>query len=664
MKKLFILATAAVALASCSDSDLVGNIASSQQTEQPQAVEFGTYVGSGATRTGYENTTGMTTELLKNIGATSGGFGVFAYYTGNYTYGQQQKTSTYTGETSTATADIAPNFMYNQQVTWSTDHWTYAPLKYWPNDIANGTAVDDQTTDGAATGSATYGGNVSFFAYAPYVSGTLETDGITGMSTNTTTGDPTITYTIPSDINAGGAFVDLLWGTLSGTTENVLSTQQNGVTGNKDATDNTYIKAILDGETVNADLTKQKVDGTVGFAFKHALAKIGGYGNGTTTGFLVKLDIDNKNTGEASTAINGGAREEFSVSTDNDAWRTIVTIKSIEITNDLNGATEGLGEGVALGGTKTLNLATGQWSTPTGAGAFTQTIGANAATTYHAEISSKIAEMYSNGGADATWISKYDTKTDYFVKTLTAVNTGNHPGVTETAQSVYNATNQSPIILFPGTTPKFKITVDYVVRTYDANLSSKYSEVEQIISKVITFQNAVELNKHYSILMHLGLTSVKFTATVSDWDVADPDNDNIIEVEDAEDIHLPINVISSTEAVVPAGTNPTVYTAAGTTSYVLNMTGLTNGNKVYCSAFSGDGIANLSAVTCDPATIAAAGTSAATVTLTANASTTNTVTNTVTIVEYTDSDTDGSYDPGEPIVSTSVVTIVQNKKTE
>ena len=509
--------------------------------------EFGTYMGkSRVTRAGYENTTGMTTALLQNSGATTGGFGVFAYYTGTDTYGQHQQ-SIYSGETAgTSVSTKYPNFMYNQQVTYSTDHWTYTPLKYWPNDFAS-TAVDTQTD--AATGSTTYGGNVSFFAYAPYVSysdATSGTDGITGMTANTATGDPTITYTMPSDINAGGAFVDLLWGTLNGTSTTVLGSGNTGVegTGTQGTLGTTYAATLLDDYFTNADLNKQKVDGTVGFMFKHALAKVGGTGNGTTTGFLIKLDIDNSTDGAPSTAINGGSRQEFTVSSADDAWRTIVTVKSIKITNDLDGnGSIGSGE-VGLGGVSTLNLATGQWSAPTSTDKFTQAIGANAATSYDAEISSKIAEMYNNGGSDATWISKYSTKTDYFEKTLTAVNTGDHPGVTETAQSVYNNASQTPIMLYPGTKPIFKITVDYVVRTYDANLAptKPYSEVEQIITKTIEFGSPVELNKHYSILMHLGLTSVKFTATVDDWDT-DINGSGDTDADDANQVHLPINVL-------------------------------------------------------------------------------------------------------------------------
>ena len=96
-----------------------------------------------------------TLDDLKNPVKNPNGFGVFAYYTGADNW-------------ETIGSSTKPNFMYNQQVTWSSDHWTYTPVKYWPN------------ADGE---------KVSFFAYAPYTSNT------TGFSTNTDAGAPIISYT-------------------------------------------------------------------------------------------------------------------------------------------------------------------------------------------------------------------------------------------------------------------------------------------------------------------------------------------------------------------------------------------------------------------------------------------------------------------------------------
>ena len=94
------------------------------------------------------------TEINTLSNLQSEGFGVFAYYTGATAW-------------ESAKASATPNFMYNQQVTYSSG-WTYTPVKYWPN------------ADGE---------KVSFFAYAPYTSNT------TGFSTNTADGAPIISYT-------------------------------------------------------------------------------------------------------------------------------------------------------------------------------------------------------------------------------------------------------------------------------------------------------------------------------------------------------------------------------------------------------------------------------------------------------------------------------------
>lgn len=64
----------------------------------------------------------------------SAGFGVFAYYT---------EDNLWNGASSPI-----PDFMYNQQVTYTATTWQYSPVKYWPNDDTKK--------------------YVSFFAYAPY----------------------------------------------------------------------------------------------------------------------------------------------------------------------------------------------------------------------------------------------------------------------------------------------------------------------------------------------------------------------------------------------------------------------------------------------------------------------------------------------------------------
>lgn len=150
------------------------------------------------------------------------GFGVLAYMKGT-----NGATACYDEENNWNTG--APNFMYNQQVSWSTDHWTYSPVKYWPND---NNPADGSGAEGSQTNS-----YVSFFAYAPYTDlSSSPAIGITGLSANSATTAPTITYVWDAE-------ADLLY----------------------DAKPDCYkTDAAGDG----------RVSGAVQFSFKHALALV------------------------------------------------------------------------------------------------------------------------------------------------------------------------------------------------------------------------------------------------------------------------------------------------------------------------------------------------------------------------------------------------------
>lgn len=436
-------------------------------------------MGRTATRT----TGGTTGNIITNTTLQSTGFGVFAYYTGTKTYDEAQY---YDGAAVDPSNRLAPNFMWNQSVTYSGG-WTYTPVKYWPNEIQNGN-VDQQSP--AAQGSNSKGGKVSFFAYAPYLaSGSIGDDGITGISANNLKGDPTISYKVGAIAN----FVDLLWGTKGdNTATSVISggdTGNTGVADNEDAATH-YTEVLLTGKTTNTDLTKQELDGKVDFAFKHALAKVGGF-----EGLQIKVDAD---------AVSGGTLNQ--TGSDPVTAGTKVTVKSITIKAK---AMHPSADTYYTDQAGTLNLATGVWT-------ITSTTGAAAEWTYTIDgdkLNTAIAEVTSPSSA---W--------------------GNQPrGVYETAQNVYSSADiEEPIIFIPGIRPELTVTVDYMVRTKDDNLNLGYSEVEQVITRAITF-GEVELNKYYKLLIRLGLTEINFNATVSDWDDASGGGAGT-------EINLPLNV--------------------------------------------------------------------------------------------------------------------------
>jgi len=571
MKKVFnylaVAASAILVLSACTSDKLEAY--SGQPDTNPESpdntITFGTYTAqSGITRSGAYG-------AIDNAKLQTTGFGVFAYYTDESSYG------TYQYSQSSNTAANPANFMFNQKVEWKNtsgylSEWEYSPLKYWPNDFST-TDVDDQnnnSNNNPANGS-TNGGKLSFFAYAPYVNNISDTDkGIVAINdkttltggteaANTIKGDPIITYKLAAD----GKNVDLLWGTYwdNHTSENVNSVPQNGITGANswDATNQkwteespdyseAYTANLLNGYKTNTDLTKQKTNGTVGFLFKHALSKIGGsqnpgsVGASGANGLMVVLDLDDMKGAEV-----GGNKDNS----------TIVTIESIKIEpagelydHDNDPSTDDITR--YCSGAK-FDLATGQWFD----------------LTYSPTMVNKqviTSEKYSGTDGTATLATSIAEPTSFAFHTTSSASDGyfgnntDNKGVTTNAKNVYKE-ETSPFVFIPGTIPSFVITVTYYVRTYDPNLpasanddynaisnpNSTWTKVKQTISKKVSFVNPVEMNKQYNLLMHLGLTGIKFTATVSDWELAtgtnnaDTNNDQTVDIY-AEEVYLPINV--------------------------------------------------------------------------------------------------------------------------
>ncbi len=229
MKKSYLLgmfALAAMTMVGCSNDEVVNDYS------PENAIQFGTYVGRGAQSRASVITT-------KELGEQ--GFGVFAYYhKGESTPGQFSETS-------------KPDFMYNEQVTnkgnWDATNgfdadWTYAPVKYWPNNVND---------------------RVSFFAYAPYKADD-KTDFDFELSGSDATGYPTITYTVPI------------------VAENYVN--------HHNQKDLLYLK----NPALHMNLNKHKVDEKITFEFGHALSRIA---------FAAKVLVDEVNedpTGEKNDA--------------------------------------------------------------------------------------------------------------------------------------------------------------------------------------------------------------------------------------------------------------------------------------------------------------------------------------------------------------------------
>ena len=228
MKKIFTLAAiAALVLSACAKIETV------QTPEVDEPIAFAAYSGNALTKSGTAGE--LTTTALQGTG-----FGVFAYQTtGNYSAG------------------IAPNFMYNTEVSYSNPNWIYSPIKYWPNQIQAGNTDSQPATAYQAD-------KVSFFAYGPYVAhvdptaGDVADDsyGIIGFTTNGATSDPKVTYKVSDDLSKQ---VDLVWGVSNG-----------GNWANVSGSSPTVLTA---GKPYH-NLQNPAIGTAIHFYFKHALAQI------------------------------------------------------------------------------------------------------------------------------------------------------------------------------------------------------------------------------------------------------------------------------------------------------------------------------------------------------------------------------------------------------
>ena len=567
-KHLFFAATAALVLASCSSDSVDFTQADVLQAQDDNSVQFDTYMGKVASTRAY------TSGPIANVADATTGvnalseaeFGVFAY----------QTTDDYDNmDPTTSPSNIAPNFMYNQQITWnsSNNYWTYDPVKYWPNgiDAANGGAnpSNTATSDNAD--------KLSFFAYAPYKAmadfttpgtGTAGTDfptalsagsnfktasgtnGIIAMTTNEFTGNVWVKYLMPNATET--EVVDLLWGT-------------NGKTSyNETDGGNPTLAAI--GTGYNMNLTKQIVGEKVKFLFKHALAKIGGATSTSTEsltgepakcGFKVVVDVDGNN-GDNQNSFLGSAFNNN---------KTLVTLKEVKIQD---GKTASDDSEVSITGKESdlytsgwFNIEQGSWDMTGATKGATYNVVANSTdndlsnTTY--TLNEKIKEAASYG--------KYNSGSAKMLKDAAGAewSTSNPTGVTATAQDLFCNENVPGLMVIPGTGSKMYVTVDYVVRTADPNLATGYTEVKQKITNEVSLAS-LQPNKYYTIIMHLGLTSVKFEAVVADWQTNEGGtyNENGEYTPDGNaneaKVWLPSNVVSYTVAknVEANATNTTV----------------------------------------------------------------------------------------------------------
>ena len=521
MKKVFLFAACATMMfAACSSDD---NIAADQvlpgQTPENGAVALDAYMGRATTRAGAAGDLDNTAiQKAWTPPTTYGGFGVFAYYTNNNDYDQL----------------AIPNFMWNQLVTYSTDHWAYSPLKYWPNEYGNNAISDDND-------------KVTFFAYAPYVdvetSGKLKAAdiaadkdkwGITSMTRNVTAGDPIIKYIASFDKDKA---VDLCWGVCQNSDWQLVQTGQ----AQKIDLGKPWLNVQRPADaSALSDATGQKVK----FQFRHALAKM-------------KIDINAFVDGYDNTKnLDGNTR---------------IWVRSVRFT------------GFTMKGALNLNNETPNqpyWMNYNGIG---DLVADGDVIVYDGRKDGKEGVL----GAVATneKVLGLNTQLIQDEKQLDnkAWNTGDgkRVGVTKDVQELFE--NGGIFYVIP-TGDAMSIEIVYDVETINGQLGTTLSDsktagssIENRISKTIEFgagNSVLEAGKAYDINLHLGMNSVKFDAEVLPWeDMADPD------------IDLPANM----PAYKAKSTDGKLEIPADATSAVFAIYGLKGGEYVANPGFSGLG---------------------------------------------------------------------------
>ena len=552
MKKTYFLAAAAALFAACASDDLT-------LQEQPQtqaeagAVGFEAYTQRGITRAGTPGS--LTTEELKTGSFATDGFGVFGYYTDNNDYEQRS----------------TPNFFYNQQVTWNTTStaWTYEPVKYWPNEYGDKAVSDDAD-------------KVTYFAYAPWVeviptSGKIaklstETDdqykareqwGITGMTKNTSQGDPMVKYIASFNTYKS---VDLCWG-VADNNDGQWPTVQN---------DN-----VLDIANGTPWLNVQRpasVGQKVKFTFKHATAQmrvnidaiVNEVRQGATPNALApKTRIWVRQVTFKGFALKGTLNLNNDDNANKPYWldyngQNELVAEDVTVYDGRKDGKEGVAGAIATNekvlGLNPALVQDGVYEPASGDNVYTAT-------------ALKVQGVVGTGGTAANC-----ERTGVTTNTVNLFNNAADEAKNE------NDTGSGSIFHVIPVDENFEVEIVYDVETVSENLAQNLSDgatkgtsIENRIRKTITFGDNATTGKKlqpghsYTLNLHLGMNSVEFDAAVTDW----------IE-EAAQDVDLPLNA----PVFAAAATGLTATIPYNATSYTFAISGLDGGESI-TAAWSG-----------------------------------------------------------------------------
>ena len=528
MKKVLYFAAAAALFAACSSEELAAQSAI-QQDANGTRVNFSIYTPRN-TRAGLDST--ITTASLKEGYHKDAGFGVFAYYTDDANYSINAK----------------PNFMYNQQVKYNGQKWGYEPVKYWPNEFGSA-AISDEID------------RVSFFAYAPWLevnptngkpvikealaskADTLafQNKNIIQLSTNTAAGDPIVKYVVDTD---PATSVDLLWGV-------------NGNPSKYSPIDPQYKDEQNEAGLPFIDLIKPLTPGvndtTLEFNLRHALAKVK---------FTIDY-IDDANTpvGPAAQILNAAETRIF--------LRNI-TINGFALEGALNlNNTEAnlpnwksITDGVSEIGDKENVFNDGRKNDAEG-----KTNGA--AKEDNAYLNPTIVENDAAGAVAKSTEGKLEFTAE------------KNEGITAEKKALFAGDlnrNDGFFYVIPlgDGTGQIDIKAEYDVETIDTLLADQLSDkitpglsTKNTIYKEDVLKDCIvkdfQAGYQYEINIHIGMTSVKITASVEPWKNA---TDPAVQVDLPDNQNGPVaggtsgTGTNTTDMYIPAPTQPASYDAA------------------------------------------------------------------------------------------------------
>jgi hypothetical protein len=537
MKKVLYFAAIAAMFAACSSEELA-NQSIVEQNANGTPINFSVYTQRAVTRAGVPGNDGanygVTTNSLKNGAHKDAGFGVFGYYTNDGAYDQDNST---------------PNFMYNEQVTWKSNKWTYEPVKYWPNEFKDGAVSDDID-------------RLTFFAYAPWVDVDITTGvpplttkitdadvqakmgaayatatdaekkavkdelekaakvqdqqlNITQLSKNTATGDAIVKYVVDTKPTTS---VDLLWGVAAVDAGEAINasdgwaedaTQYESINGDADAD-------IKSGECF-VDLNKEKVaaTGKIAWNFKHALARL-------NVQIIAVVDKATPAVGTTKIGTEGDGTEDN---------KTNVWVRSIGLTGFvMKGALNLHSEKptVDLNGDSKFDVADAvpNWKAYDG----------------ETELTFDGPVTFFDGLKDGKELTSNNVQKNETPTGLNPIITAEDPATCLPTDAFVNLwaganTADDPIYVIPTGEP-MDINIVYDIDTKDPNLKGVLSDgvtngisIENKIFKNGVFP-AIEAGKAYVVKIYVGLTSVKFDVQVTDWD----------DTPGSEDVELPKNM--------------------------------------------------------------------------------------------------------------------------